>query len=185
VIVHVEAGGRARAVEVKRDNGRFIVTLDGRAQAVDVHEVGGNWSLIIGPSGEARSSPSDGEAVDEPIRSYEVAFIPASDGAMMVHVNGQPVPVRVGRGRGKRAGGMAAGVPEGTGPQKITAPMPGKVVKLLVKPGDRVEARHGLVVVEAMKMENELRARAPGVVAEVRVTEGASVEAGAILVVVE
>jgi biotin carboxyl carrier protein len=61
--------------------------------------------------------------------------------------------------------------------------MPGKIVKLLVKPGDKVQPRQGLVVVEAMKMENELRARAAGTVSEVRVAEGASVEAGAILVI--
>jgi biotin carboxyl carrier protein len=63
--------------------------------------------------------------------------------------------------------------------------MPGKIVRILVKPGDSVLARQGLVVVEAMKMENELRAPKAGTVAEVRVTEGASVEAGAVLVVVE
>jgi pyruvate carboxylase subunit B len=63
--------------------------------------------------------------------------------------------------------------------------MPGKVVKLLVKAGDRVEPRQGVVVVEAMKMENELRARAAGTVSEVRAVEGTTVEAGAILVVLE
>jgi biotin carboxyl carrier protein len=63
--------------------------------------------------------------------------------------------------------------------------MPGKVVKLLVKPGDEVKARQGLVVVEAMKMENELRSPKDGRVAEVLVAEGASVEAGRLLVVVE
>jgi biotin carboxyl carrier protein len=63
--------------------------------------------------------------------------------------------------------------------------MPGKIVKLLVKPGDRVEPRQGLVVVEAMKMENELRASAAGTVAEVRAIEGTTVEAGAILVILE
>jgi len=63
--------------------------------------------------------------------------------------------------------------------------MPGRVVKVLVSPGDRVTARQGLVVVEAMKMENELRAPADAVVREVRVVEGASVDAGAILVVLE
>jgi biotin carboxyl carrier protein len=61
--------------------------------------------------------------------------------------------------------------------------MPGRVVKVLVKPGDQVVARQGLVVVEAMKMENELRAPGPGTVAEVRASEGASVEANAVLVV--
>ncbi len=66
----------------------------------------------------------------------------------------------------------------------IVAPMPGRVVKVLVKAGDAVEARQGLVVVEAMKMENELRAPGAGTVTEVKVTEGASVEANAVLVVI-
>ncbi len=63
--------------------------------------------------------------------------------------------------------------------------MPGKVVKILVKAGDQVKARQGLVVVEAMKMENELRSPKDGRVSDVLVAEGASVEAGRLLVVVE
>jgi biotin carboxyl carrier protein len=63
--------------------------------------------------------------------------------------------------------------------------MPGKVVRVLVKVGDEVQPRQGLVVVEAMKMENELRAAAAGRVREVFVSEGQSVEAGTPLVVVE
>ena len=63
--------------------------------------------------------------------------------------------------------------------------MPGRIVKVLVKPGDVVAARQGVVIVEAMKMENELRAPRPGTVAEVRVTEGISVEANSVLVVLE
>ena len=62
--------------------------------------------------------------------------------------------------------------------------MPGKVVRVLVKPGDQVVARQGVVVVEAMKMENELRASRPGLVLEVLVVEGASVDTGAPLVVI-
>jgi biotin carboxyl carrier protein len=62
--------------------------------------------------------------------------------------------------------------------------MPGRIVKVLVKPGEAVAARQGLVVVEAMKMENELRAPGPGTVTDVKVTEGASVEANAVLVVI-
>jgi biotin carboxyl carrier protein len=63
--------------------------------------------------------------------------------------------------------------------------MPGKVVRVLVAPGDEVASRQGLVVVEAMKMENELRAGRAGRVSEVLVVEGTSVEAGALLVVLE
>ena len=63
--------------------------------------------------------------------------------------------------------------------------MPGRIVKVLVKPGDEVAARQGLVVVEAMKMENELTSPRAGHVREVAVAEGASVEAGRLLVIVE
>lgn len=71
------------------------------------------------------------------------------------------------------------------GKQVITAPMPGKVVKLLAKVGDEVQAGAGLVVVEAMKMENELKAPRAGKVTEVHVQEGQAVENNAKLLVVE
>jgi biotin carboxyl carrier protein len=105
-----------------------------------------------------------------------------------VHVDGVPVEAAIVDDRAARA--SAATSPLGRtgradGPQRVTAPMPGKIVKLLVKPGDRVEPRQGLVVVEAMKMENELRARATGTVKEVLTVEGTTVEAGAILVILE
>jgi biotin carboxyl carrier protein len=61
--------------------------------------------------------------------------------------------------------------------------MPGRIVRVLVQPGEAVRAGQGLIVVEAMKMENELRAPRAGTVAEIRVREGASVEADAVLVV--
>ena len=60
--------------------------------------------------------------------------------------------------------------------------MPGKIVRVLVGAGDAVHARQPLIVVEAMKMENELRAVRDGTVAEIHVKEGASVEAGAPLI---
>ena len=63
--------------------------------------------------------------------------------------------------------------------------MPGKIVRVLVKPGDAVQVRQPLVVVEAMKMENEIRAGRDGTVGEVHAQEGASVEAGTLLVVIQ
>jgi biotin carboxyl carrier protein len=62
--------------------------------------------------------------------------------------------------------------------------MPGKIVRVLVKPGDPVRARQGLVVIEAMKMENELRAARDGTVTEVQAREAMSVDAGTVLVVI-
>lgn len=72
-----------------------------------------------------------------------------------------------------------------SGPAPIIAPMPGLVVRVRVAVGDRVEAGQGLVVMEAMKMENELRATTSGTVASVEVSAGSAVEKGALLVVLE
>ena len=190
--LRIESGGRTRAVDVARSGDRFLVSIDGRQHEVDVKEIDGILSLLIGGGGRALSGP--------PQRSYEVSITPAVDGAlnpsavegMTVHVDGVPVAVSITPARAARgpsttlgASGPGKGAAAAEGPQRVTSPMPGKIVKVLVKPGDKVDARQGLVVVEAMKMENELRARAAGTVTEVRVTEGSSVEAGAILVVLE
>jgi biotin carboxyl carrier protein len=204
VILRIESGGRTRAVDVARSGDRFLVSIDGRQHEVDVKEIDGVLSLLIGPpeggpynpdggpyDGDART-PDGGAGFSRPFRSYEVTVGPLSDGAlapsavegMMVHVDGVPIAVSITPARAAW-GGPVKGVAAAEGPQRVTSPMPGKIVKLLVKPGDKVAARQGLVVVEAMKMENELRARAAGTVTEVRVTEGSSVEAGAILVVLE
>jgi biotin carboxyl carrier protein len=207
VTVHVEAGGRRRAVDVRRDGDRFLVSLDGRQHAVDVKVINGVWSMLVEPArgpmtGPAEAGPYDrddegtgfpnnvgadgpnnvGAGFSRPARSYEIAFSPSAQGVLTVHVDGVPVEVSINQLR--RAGAAAAHSAD-DGPQRVTAPMPGKIVKLLVKPGDKVQARQGMIVVEAMKMENELRAQAAGTVSEVRVTEGTSVEAGAILVILE
>jgi biotin carboxyl carrier protein len=167
--LYVDANGRRYAVDVTHRDGAFLVSVDGRPREVDVKETGGVLSLLVGT------------------KSYEIAV----DGST-VHVDGMPVEVAVVSPRpswGRAAAvhpSTALGASGGTsGPRRVTAPMPGKILKLLVKPGDRVEPRQGLVVVEAMKMENELRASAAGTVAEVRAIEGTTVEAGAILVILE
>ncbi len=80
------------------------------------------------------------------------------------------------RSRGRRTG------PIGTGAKELRAPMPGRVVKILVGAGDSVAAGDPCVVVEAMKMENELRAPIDAKVASVHVSEGSSVEGNALLV---
>jgi biotin carboxyl carrier protein len=102
------------------------------------------------------------------------------NGESDVHVGGHAIAIGLAGRRGRRKTALAGG----DGEQRIVAPMPGKVIKVLVKPGDEVAPRQGLVVVEAMKMENELTATRAGVVRDVTVSEGASVEAGRLLVVV-
>jgi biotin carboxyl carrier protein len=80
---------------------------------------------------------------------------------------------------------QARGAAAAAGPAIVRSPMPGRLVKVLVKTGDRVTAGQPVVVVEAMKMENELRAPRAGTVREVRAPEGAAVESGQDLVVVD
>jgi biotin carboxyl carrier protein len=182
VTLHITAGGRAHVVDITRQGDKFLVSVDGRQRVADVKVVHSVWSLLVGPLHvEAGFNPPHG--VSRPGRSYEVLLSPSSEGSTTVHVDGVPVEVLVAQTRRPRAG--IASHSAGEGPQRVTAPMPGKVVKLLVKQGDKVQSQQGVVVVEAMKMENELRAHAAGTVSEVRVTEGSSVEAGAILVVFE
>jgi biotin carboxyl carrier protein len=69
--------------------------------------------------------------------------------------------------------------------KKIVAPMPGKVVRILAREGTEVQAGQGIIVVEAMKMQNELKSPKQGVVQKIEVTEGATVNAGDVLVIVE
>ena len=166
-------GERARKVVVQRAGDAWTVTVDGRA--FDVHAArvdGALLSLLVGDGGAT-----------VPSRSVPAVVVSGkAPGARGVHVNGRQLQVTITEsGRARRR----AAADGGAGPQRLVAPMPGKVVRVLVAPGDVVEAGQGLVVVEAMKMENELRAAKAGRVASVSAVEGQSVEAGAVLAVVE
>jgi biotin carboxyl carrier protein len=165
--VELEVAGRRRLVEIERRDDRLTVRLDGQPVGVEATALpGGRWSLRLPGSG----------------RQHEVVILSRPDGrGLEALVDGLSVPVRVSSGT---AVARKAGA-HGEGPDRVTAPMPGKVVKLLVSAGDQVTARQGVVVVEAMKMENELRAGRAGIVREVLVAEGASVEAGTPLLVIE
>jgi biotin carboxyl carrier protein len=100
---------------------------------------------------------------------------------LYVRVGTTEIPVVLnGRRRRHDAAGHV-----GAGPQRIVAPMPGRIVRVGVKAGEAVRARQTIVVIEAMKMENELRAGHDGFVSELYAEEGASVDAGALLVVIQ
>jgi biotin carboxyl carrier protein len=162
----VDAAGQARQVDVAADGNAWQVTIDGRVWRASMVRAGDRWSLLVAS------------------RSYDVMFEPGAGGAWQVHVNGRVVPAGL-RTSAQRLRGHLGRHSAGAGDGRVVAPMPGRVVKVLVAAGDRVEARQGVVVVEAMKMENELRAPRAGTVREVRVAEGASVEAQTVLVVIE
>jgi glutaconyl-CoA/methylmalonyl-CoA decarboxylase subunit gamma len=205
----VEVAGRTRQVNVQRVEGHFVVTVDGREHVVDARRVDGQtMSLLIdtvrlpasakataGPSeprvdrsasgGETSNAATDGEVrptADALGVSYTVTF--ATDPAtkqLVLGIGAAAVPVSL---NGRRRSGRKDEAAHGTGPQRIVAPMPGKVVKVLVSKGDTVRARQPLVVIEAMKMENELRATGAGAIAELHVQEGQSVDAGTLVALV-
>jgi biotin carboxyl carrier protein len=176
MIFEVAIGERVRTVGIVRKAGLLHVDVDGRVHVVDARRV--NESVV--------SMLVQLHRADAPSRSIDAAFASqALAGDFDVHLDGTTIAVQIrpagSFGRQKKDAAGAAG----SGPQRVVSPMPGKVVKILVKPGDEVKARQGLVVVEAMKMENELRAARDGRVREVAVAEGQSVDAGSVLLIVE
>lgn len=180
----VETGQRRRTIEVGRSGDGWTVQVDGRVMRVDFSRVADRWSMLVRPvAADAGQDVSTNESASLRGSSHEIAIESSRQGRHVVHVDGDVVPVTVRvPGRGRRT--FDGDGPGATGPVAIVAPMPGRVVKLLVAPGDAVAAHQGLVVVEAMKMENELRAPRAGTVADVRVREGAPVEANVVLVVI-
>jgi biotin carboxyl carrier protein len=149
---------------------KFEVVVDGRTVEIDSQQLGGALEV----------EPGVYSVLLEGV-SYEIRILPSPEG-LTASVEGQrfAVEVRDPRDAGRNSLGAI-----GSGRQNVTAPMPGKVVRVLAVKGDQVEGGQGLVVVEAMKMQNELKAARPGRVMEMRAREGETVGAGDILVVLE
>ncbi len=144
----------------ERDSGRLRLLIDGEAAEVDWAEITpGVFSVILGG------------------RSYEAAVTRSgdADGPAVVTVGTRQYAIQVQDPRLRRHGSPGVGL---EGPQEIRAPMPGRIVKVLVSENDQVGLGDGLVVIEAMKMQNELRAPRPGRVEKIYVAEGSGVEAG-------
>jgi acetyl/propionyl-CoA carboxylase alpha subunit len=164
VIFEASVAGRTVRVEVKGRAGRYTVTVDGRPREVDVRDFGrGFLGLVL-----------DG-------RSHDVA-LERLDGRWRVALREGILDVALTETG--RAGAVAHRKTAG-GPQRVSAPMPGKVVRVLAAQGTEVRAGQGIVVMEAMKMENEIRAPRDGRIKEVAVREQQAVESGALLAVLE
>ncbi len=149
--------------------GRFALTIDGRERIVDARTLEpGVYSLLV--DGAAYLVEIDGRSPD-----------------LTVHVRDQSIAISLLDARRKLLAQTAAraGAAGADGPQVVRSPMPGKVVKILVKAGDAIRAGAGVVVVEAMKMENELRAPRDGTVKKILVAEGQAVESGEELAQIE
>jgi biotin carboxyl carrier protein len=181
----VEVDGRTFPVSIERMDSprRFRVLVAGVPQVVEVARPT-DFSLLLLTKNSAvgdGSGREKGTVADvQTSTDFQLAPGPGA-GELLVGLEGRTISVTV---NGRRSAHAEAGA-HGHGQASIAAPMPGRVVRVLVAPGDEVAARQGVVVVEAMKMENELRAPRAGRVKEVSVTAGMSVEAGRILAVIE
>lgn len=162
-------GTEDREIEVVRDGESFRIVQGGVERPVDARRLGPtSWSLIL-----------DGRVVTVDVE-------PGKDGELLVDIAGTVIPVKMLDARRKlleKARAERAHVPKG--PTSIASPMPGKVVKVLVAVGDVVEVGRGLVVVEAMKMENEIRAGRAGTIKAVHVKEGQPVEGQEAMLTIE
>ncbi len=165
MIYEATVDGQTVRAEVRAGpaEGRYTVRIDGRPLEVDVRDAGPHTMSVIACG-----------------HAHEV-FLEPRAGGYRVLLRGRVLDVglvEAARGAGTARG--AAG-----GPARVQAPMPGKLVRVLVRAGQDVGAGQGLVVMEAMKMENEIRAPRAGRVKEAPVQEGQAVETGALLVLLE
>jgi biotin carboxyl carrier protein len=176
VNVDVTVNGRPWKVRVEAGEsaGQFTLVLKGRSRVVDAAWIDAeSLSLVDAGPGSAvheigiqRRGPGELDVVVAG-RRFQAVVVQGSSSARPVPSGRQPQPSA------------------GKGAQSILAPMPGRIVRVLVAPGDEVTAGQGVVIMEAMKMENELRSTRDGIVREVAAREGTAVETGAVLVVVD
>ena len=160
----VSIAGRRHVVELRRSDAGTDVELDGRPLPVEVTDLpGGDRSLLLGGRSFRVRASRDRESWRVRVGAHEIAATVAEHGRLAE----------------TRRGGAS------DGPQSVTSVMPGKVVRVLVEPGQLVDDDQGLVVVEAMKMENEIVAPRAGRVRAVHVSPGQPVESGVALVEIE
>lgn len=167
MMFQIELDGVLRQVELTPgEDGRYLLSVDGRP-AVDVDARmlrPGVLSLRIGG------------------KAYRCVLEESGEGTT-IHLAGKRVPYRVDDPRSLKSRRARHGGAEG--PKPVTAPMPGRVVRVLSSVGDAVEAHQGIVVIEAMKMQNELKSPKAGKVVQLRAQTGDTVSTGDVLAIVE
>ena len=164
--LNAEIEGERVALEVRREGGRVFAEVGGRRYEVEARALGAGEYLLIHEG-----------------RVYGCRVGAQPGGAAEVTVGARAYGVRLRDPKHLRGSGSAGA--HDAGRAQIKAPMPGKVVRVLVGAGQSVAAGQGVVVVEAMKMQNELKSPKAGTVAELRAEAGATVNAGDVLAVIE
>ncbi|HEX8285029.1 MAG TPA: biotin/lipoyl-containing protein [Pyrinomonadaceae bacterium] len=170
--LNAEVEGEKIALEVRREGGRVWAEVGGRRYELEARRVGAGEYLL-----------THGGRVYECRVGAEPGAESGGRGSLRVAVGAREYGVTLADPKHLR-GAAAAGGEQG-GRAQIKAPMPGKVVRVLVEAGQTVEAGQPVVVVEAMKMQNELKSPRAGAVAELRAEVGSTVNAGDVLAVIE
>jgi biotin carboxyl carrier protein len=164
-----EIGNEKHTLDIKRDEGRVIAEVDGRRYELVVREpVEGSYLLIAGGSVYECRVERDADA---------------RRSSLSVHTRNHSYPITLIDPKRLRATQSASAHADGSA--QVLAVMPGKVVRMLVEQGQVVEAGQGLFVVEAMKMQNEMKSPRAGRVAQLQARAGATVNAGEVLAIIE
>jgi biotin carboxyl carrier protein len=160
----IEIAGKKRPVEFAQTGERPVWTIDDERVEADAAAVAtGIYSILI-----------NGKSFDVRVERRGAELRAITGGREFT------VAIQDEREWRRNRGGSV----EAEGRQQVLAPMPGKIVRVLVSAGDAVRAGQGLLVVEAMKMQNEIRAPKSGTIDRVRVVEGQTVNAGEVVVIV-
>jgi acetyl/propionyl-CoA carboxylase alpha subunit len=162
----------------------YDIVIDDKKYRLDLKQVDGRWACRVNGS----EVEVDAVLVQPNVLSlrisnlaYEVKFERVG-GETRIWVGNRLFTAEVRDPRSLRSRGRAN---DEQGPKKLAAPMPGKVVRVLVSEGVAVEAGAGVLVVEAMKMQNEVKSPKKGTIQKILVAEGAAVNAGDVLAIVE
>jgi len=164
----------------------YEVLIDGTAHKVEIEKGESTWKCRVDDQDyeiDASLTARDVLSVLVGGKAYEAKREYSLAGETHVIIGSERFAAEVRDPRSLRSRKAAAGV--GEGPQKVAAPMPGKVVRILVQVGSEVEAGQGIMVVEAMKMQNEIKSPKKGVVQKIAVVEGGSVTSGDTLAIID
>jgi biotin carboxyl carrier protein len=164
--LQAEIDGKTSDVEVRRDGDRLFARVDGQEYELEVSEPEPGVFLL-----------KHNGCV------FNTFALERSDGSIEVNLNGKSFSIQVTDPKRLRGSGSEHSHDHGL--VEIKTAMPGKVVRILTAVGKSVEKGSGVIVVEAMKMQNEMRSPKDGVIKEIRVSEGVTVNAGEVLVVIE
>ena len=163
----VRGGDASHEVEVEKRGNEFTVEIDGKRHHLELVSVDGAVASL--------RFPASG-------RSLQITYHQGANGRWRVTVGQREFDLEV---LTPAEAVEAVSAARDAGPSRLTAPIPGKVVAVKVEPGDEVEPGQAMVVLEAMKMENELAAEQPAKVAAVHVGAGDTVEGGELLIELE